>query len=124
MTKKITDLQSIKNKDVQIIEISDSNENKVFVIADKKLNSIFVLFRGTESVKATASWLNLFRDIPTQPCNTSNNKFLTKLDSPIISTDLKKKLIISCTLILCYFIFLCMLVSIALPGYTTFIFKI
>ena len=76
MTKKITDLQSIKNKDVKIIEITDSNENKVFVIADKKLNAIFVLFRGTESLKATASWLNLFRDIPTKPCNSSNDKFL------------------------------------------------
>jgi len=86
MTKKITDLQFIKNKDVQIIEISDSNENKVFVIADKKLNSIFVLFRGTESVKATASWLNLFRDIPTKPCNTSNNKFLTGIFKLCIET--------------------------------------
>jgi hypothetical protein len=77
MTKKITDLQAIKNNNIKIIEITDSNENKAFVIADKKLNSIFVLFRGTESMKATASWLNLFRDFPTKPCSNSKNKFLT-----------------------------------------------
>ena len=86
MAKKITDLQSIKNKDVKIIEITDSNENKVFVIADKKLNAIFVLFRGTESLKATASWLNLFRDIPTKPCNSSNDKFLTGIFKMCIET--------------------------------------
>jgi hypothetical protein len=77
MTTKITNLQTIKNNNVKIIEITDSNENKAFVIADKKLNSIFVLFRGTESMKASASWLNLFRDFPTKPCSNSKNKFLT-----------------------------------------------
>ena len=40
MTKKITNLQTTKNNNVKIIEITDSNENKAFVIADKKLNSI------------------------------------------------------------------------------------
>jgi len=70
-------LQKIKNKNVKIIEVSDSNDNKVFIVADKRLNAIFVTFRGTAGYKGMTSWLNFIRDVPTSHCEGSNGKFLT-----------------------------------------------
>ena len=75
-----------KNSDVKIIEISNSNENKVCVIADKNLNSIFVIFRGTDTGKASTSWLNIIRDIPTNICDNTKNKFLTGIFKLCIET--------------------------------------
>lgn len=76
ISKKIDNLQTIKNENVKIIEVTDSNENKVYIIGDKNINSIMVVFRGTDSLKAMSSWANLFKNIKIQPCKDSKNKFL------------------------------------------------
>ena len=96
MKSKVTQTNNIfsnqlKEPSVKVIEIVDSNSVKVFVIADKRLNSIFVIFRGTESYKAITSWANLIRDIPNYPCKSNNPKvgFLSgilKLEVEIIHT--------------------------------------
>jgi len=76
ISKNMDNLQTIKNQNVKIIEITDSNENKVYIIGDKNINSIMVVFRGTDSLKAMSSWANLFKNIKIQPCKDSKNKFL------------------------------------------------
>ena len=86
ISKNIANLQEIKNPNVKIIEITNSNENKVFIIGDKNINSIFVVFRGTDSLKAMTSWANLFKDIKIQPCRESKNKFLMGIFKLCIET--------------------------------------
>ena len=84
--KKKVNVRDSTNTHVKIIEISNSNENKVCVIADKKINSIFVIFRGTDTGKAGTSWLNFVRDIPTNICDNTKNKFLTGVFKLCIET--------------------------------------
>jgi hypothetical protein len=76
ISKNMDNLQTIKNQNVKIIEVTDSNENKVYIIGDKNINSIMVVFRGTDSLKAMSSWANLFKNVKIQPCKDSKNKFL------------------------------------------------
>ena len=67
----------VSDKMVKMVEISNSNGNKTVIVADKNLNAIFVLFKGTDNIKVATSWLNPFKNIPIKPCEGSDNRFLT-----------------------------------------------
>ena len=68
-----TDLSS---KDVQYISISTSNFSSVYVVANKAMNTIFVCFRGTYSVKSGLSYLKLSSITPKNICDDSDDGYL------------------------------------------------
>ena len=72
----IKNLQLIKDKNVKIIELTSSNSNQIYIIADKRINIIFVIFRGTDDFKGATSWLELQKDVSLYPCNNSKFGFL------------------------------------------------
>ena len=87
--QNMKNLQQVKDKNVKVIEITNSNGNKVYIVGDRNINTIFVLFRGTDSFKAMSSWLQLHKNVPIYPCNNSKIGFIMnmfKLEIEIIHT--------------------------------------
>jgi len=66
----------LSSKEIEYICISTSNYSSVYVVADKLMNTIFVCFRGTYSVKSGLSYLKLSSITPKKICNDSNNGYL------------------------------------------------
>jgi hypothetical protein len=91
---KIKDLISINNKinkinysdtdkninlssdHIQYICISTSNYSSVYIVANKLMNTIFVCFRGTYSIKSALSYLKLSSITPTKVCKENNDGYL------------------------------------------------
>lgn len=61
---------------VKYITLSTSNYSSVFIIADKSINTIFVVFRGTSSPKSGLSYSKLSSSIPFKTCDKSDNGYL------------------------------------------------
>ena len=70
---KVTKLSS---EDVQYISISTSNFSSVYIVANKLMNTIFVCFRGTYSVKSGLSYLKLSSITPKKICDGSDDGYL------------------------------------------------
>ena len=70
------DTEPISSKDVQYISISTSNYSSVYIVANKLMNTIFVCFRGTYSVKSGLSYLKLSSISPTPICDDSEDGYL------------------------------------------------
>jgi len=64
------------DSNVKYIIISTSNYSSVFVIADKSINTIFVVFRGTSSPKSGLSYSKLSSSLPYKTCVDSDNAYL------------------------------------------------
>jgi len=63
-------------KNIQYISISTSNYSSVYVVANKVMNTIFVCFRGTYSIKSGLSYLKMSSFTPKKVCNTSDEGYL------------------------------------------------
>jgi hypothetical protein len=66
----------ITSENVQYILINTSNYSNVYVVANKELNTIFVCFRGTYSLKSAQSYLQLWSITPTTICEDSDDGYL------------------------------------------------
>ena len=66
----------LSSENIQYISISTSNYSSIFIVANKLMNTIFVCFRGTYSVKSGLSYLKLSSITPTNICKGSNNGYL------------------------------------------------
>ena len=67
---------NLSSKDVQYISISTSIYSSVYIVANKLMNTIFVCFRGTYSVKSGLSYLKLSSISPKNICDNSNDGYL------------------------------------------------
>jgi hypothetical protein len=74
--EKYKHLHTLDSSHIKYICISSSNYSSVYIIADKLLNTIFITFRGTYSIKSAQSYLKLSTIIPYKPCKKSNNGIL------------------------------------------------
>jgi len=61
---------------IKYILISNSNYSGVYVVADKSINSIFIAFRGTYSIKSGLSYSKLSSSFPFKTCENSKKGFL------------------------------------------------
>lgn len=61
---------------VQYICISTSNYSSVYIVANKLINTIFVCFRGTYSIKSGLSYLKLSSITPTKICESTDDGYL------------------------------------------------
>jgi hypothetical protein len=66
----------LSSENVQYISISTSNYSSIYIVANKLMNSIFVCFRGTYSVKSGLSYLKLSSITPKNICDGSNDGYL------------------------------------------------
>jgi len=66
----------LSSENTQYISISTSNYSSVYIVANKLMNTIFVCFRGTYSVKSGLSYLKLSSISPKTICNGSDNGYL------------------------------------------------
>ena len=66
----------LSSENIQYISISTSNYSSIFIVASKLMNTIFVCFRGTYSVKSGLSYLKLSSISPKNICNDSNDGYL------------------------------------------------
>jgi hypothetical protein len=76
ITQKHYKDQNLNSSNVKYISISTSNYSSVYIVADKRLNTIFVAFRGTYSIKSAVSYLNLMSISPYKSCKSSNKGVL------------------------------------------------
>lgn len=71
------------NQDVKYISIGWSNYGEIFVVADKRMNSIFVIFRGTYSAKTASLYTKPTSSVPLSICsNNKDEKFLYGIFKP------------------------------------------
>ena len=64
---------NLSSEHIQYICISTSNYSSVYVVANKLMNTIFVCFCGTYSIKSGLSYLKLSSITPTKVCKENNN---------------------------------------------------
>ena len=67
---------NLSSENVQYISISTSNYSSVYIVANKLMNTIFVCFRGTYSVKSGLSYLKLSSISPKNICDDSDDGYL------------------------------------------------
>lgn len=71
------DLSKNRSSDsIQYISICDSNYSGIYVLADKRINTIFVCFRGSYSPKSALSYLQVKTFTPTQICEDTEDGYL------------------------------------------------
>ena len=66
----------LSSENIQYISISTSNYSSVYIVANKLMNTIFICFRGTYSVKSGLSYLKLSSISPKNICPGSNDGYL------------------------------------------------
>ena len=82
INKKINEINydntpnKLSSENVQYISISTSNYSSVYIVANKLINTIFVCFRGTYSVKSGLSYLKLSSISPKNICDDSDDGYL------------------------------------------------
>lgn len=78
-----------KNDNMSYISISTSNYSTIYIVADKIMRTIFVVFRGTYSVKSSLSYLKQSSLYPKQVCAESSEGYLLgifKITQEVIHT--------------------------------------
>ena len=71
------DLQkNISSDSIQYISICSSNYSGIYVVADKRMNTIFVCFRGTYSPKSALTYLQVKTLAPTKICENTEDGYL------------------------------------------------
>lgn len=93
---KINKILNNKRKDIKVLKnnmmylsISTSNYSSIYVVADKRMNSIFVVFRGTASLKSMTSYLKLSSLTPFHICDHCKAGFnlgIYKITCEVINT--------------------------------------
>ena len=68
--------KNISSDSIQYISIGDSNYSGIYVLADKRINTIFVCFRGTYSPKSALSYLQVKTIAPTKICEDTEDGYL------------------------------------------------
>lgn len=82
INKKINEINynnmpnDLSSENIQYISISTSNYSSVYIVANKLMNTIFICFRGTYSVKSGLSYLKLSSISPKNICPGSNDGYL------------------------------------------------
>jgi hypothetical protein len=66
----------VESKNVKYIIISTSNYSSVYLIADKRTNTIFIAFRGTSSIKSGLSYTKITSSLPFRTCNQTKDGYL------------------------------------------------
>jgi hypothetical protein len=61
-----------KNEYVQYISLAWSNYSMIYIVADKRSNSIFIVYRGTASFKGITSYVNFNTFNKNGPCDTDD----------------------------------------------------
>ena len=61
-----------KNEYVQYISLAWSNYSTIYIVADKRSNSIFIVYRGTASFKGITSYINFNTFNKNGPCDTDD----------------------------------------------------
>lgn len=78
-----------KNDNMSYISISTSNYSTIYIVADKIMRTIFVVFRGTYSVKSSLSYLKQSSLYPKKVCPESSEGYLLgifKITQEVIHT--------------------------------------
>ena len=73
ITKNHSIRKSNDSSNIKYVSISSSNYSSVYIIADKLMNTIFIAFRGTYSIKSMLSYLKLTSIKPYKICKHSHN---------------------------------------------------
>lgn len=68
--------KNIKTQYFKYFIISTSNYSSVYIIGDKRSNTIFVGFRGTSSPKSSLAYLKTSSILPYKICKKNNNRYL------------------------------------------------
>jgi hypothetical protein len=68
--------KNVSSDSIQYISICTSNYSGIYVVADKRMNTIFVCFRGTYSPKSSLSYLQLNTFTPTEICKDKEDGYL------------------------------------------------
>ena len=68
--------KEVSSDSIQYISICTSNYSGIYVLADKRMNTIFVCFRGTYSPKSALSYLQVKTFVPTQICEDAEDGYL------------------------------------------------
>ena len=77
------------SNNMKYISISTSNYSSIYIVADKNMNSIFVIFRGTSSIKSMTSYFKLSSLKPHHICNSCKAGFnlgIYKITCEVINT--------------------------------------
>ena len=61
---------------VKYIILSTSNYSSVYLVADKRTNTLFIAFRGTSSLKSGLSYAKLTSSLPFRTCSKNKNGYL------------------------------------------------
>ena len=69
-------IQHLHSDTIQYISICTSNYSGIYVVADKRMNTIFVCFRGSYSPKSMVSYLQFNTFTPTQMCKDTEDGYL------------------------------------------------
>jgi hypothetical protein len=62
----------LKNEYIQYISLAWSNYSIIYIVADKRSNSIFIVYRGTASFKGITSYINFNTFNKNGPCDTDD----------------------------------------------------
>ena len=68
--------KQVSSDSIQYISICSSNYSGIYVVADKRMNTIFVCFRGTYSPKSALSYLQVKTLVPTKICEDTEDGYL------------------------------------------------
>jgi hypothetical protein len=68
--------KNISSDSIQYISICTSNYSGIYIVADKRMKTIFVCFRGTYSPKSALSYLQVKTFVPTQICEDTEDGYL------------------------------------------------
>jgi hypothetical protein len=69
-------MKGLDRKHVQYISLAWSNYSTVYIIADKRANSIFVVYRGTASIKGITSYVNFNSFNKNGPCDDDDDAYI------------------------------------------------
>ena len=66
----------VSSANMKYIIISTSNYSSVYLIADKRTNTIFIAFRGTSSLKSGLTYVKFTSILPFVPCSKNKDGYL------------------------------------------------
>ena len=69
-------IKGVEKKYVQYISLAWSNYSTVYIVADKRANSIFVVYRGTASIKGITSYVNFNSFNKNGPCDNDDDAYI------------------------------------------------
>ena len=85
-------MKGVERKYVQYISLAWSNYSTVYIVADKRANSIFVVYRGTASIKGIISYINFNSFNKNGPCDNDDDAYIPgvfKITTEVIHTLLE-----------------------------------